>query len=192
MTSAEFLDAQTTVRAFFFSPPNRKVCIPPPSALSEKLFVWIARRAQIYACGSRGPCHQGLINSDTGWQFSCCADVFRHTCAGDWRAFKVVTFLLWKYPFSCETALSAAICQGAGPTACAVQLQHLEQQQAEVKVGFLHQTNLSRCDLLDSQTLLGATLVRHSCHWKKRWWTAGCPQRKTCEAIKPQPNEWTD
>lgn len=98
-------------------PPNRKVCIPPPSARSEKLFIWIARHVQIYACGSRGPCHQGLINSDTGWQFSCCADVFRHTCAGDWRAFKVFTFLLWKYPFSCETAVSAAICQEASPTA---------------------------------------------------------------------------
>lgn len=56
---------------FFFSfPPQTEKCVfhlwGAPSALSEKVFVWIAPHVQIYACGSRGPCHQGLINSDTG------------------------------------------------------------------------------------------------------------------------------
>lgn len=45
-----------------------------------------------------------LINSDAGWQFSCSSDIFYHTCAGDWRTFKLVTFLLWKYPFSLMAA----------------------------------------------------------------------------------------
>lgn len=55
---------------FFFLPLQTEKCVfhlwGAPSALSEKVFVWIAPHVQIYACGSRGPCHQGLINSDTG------------------------------------------------------------------------------------------------------------------------------
>lgn len=124
----------------------------------------------------------GWLILTQGWQFSCCADVFRHTCAGDWRAFKVVTFLLWKYPFSCETGLSAAICQEGRETACAIQLEHLKQQQAEprpLKLGFLHQSNVSHCYLLESQTLLGGrfsyTFVIKKKNAPQNRRTAGCP-----------------
>lgn len=52
-----------------------------------------------------------LINSDAGWQFSCSSDIFYHTCAGDWRTFKLVTFLLWKYPFSLMAAKQVCLSQ---------------------------------------------------------------------------------
>lgn len=117
---------------FFFSLQAEK-CVPHLHQRWVKSYLFeLLATCRFMRVGAEGPRRQRLIHSDTGWRFSRCADVFRHTCAGDRGAFQVVTFLLWKYPFSCETALSAPICQEAIQTAWDLQLQHLEEQQAEL------------------------------------------------------------
>lgn len=72
----------------------------PPSTLSEKVFIWISCMGRFICVWAPGSVSQRLINSDTGWQFSRNSDISYHTCAGDWRAFTLVTFPLWNYPLS--------------------------------------------------------------------------------------------